>query len=219
MEATRQPSRSRLPITPHILRQLRALWSGTAHEFNTIMLWAASTACFFGFFRIGEITTPSDASFNADLHLSFGDLAVDNPTAPSVVRIHLKSSKTDQFRRGVDVFIGSTHNELCPVAAMMAYLAQRGGHPGALFHFEDGTLLTPARFTARVRDALEALGHTGKSYAGHSFRIGAATTAAEKGLEDSLIKALGRWESDAYLLYVRTPRERLAAVAKILAQV
>lgn len=159
-----------------------------AHEFNTIMLWAASTVCFFGFFRIGEITTPSDASFSADLHLSFSDLAVDNPTAPSVVRIRLKSSKTDQFRRGVDVFIGSSLNELCPVAAMLAYLARRGGHPGALFHFEDGTLLTPDRFTARVRDAL---GHTGKSYAGHSFRIGAATTAAEKGLEDSLVKALG----------------------------
>ena len=52
-----------------------------------------------------------------------------------------------------------------------------------------------------------------KRYSGHSFQIGAATTAAEVGLEDSLIKTLGRWESSAYLLYVRVPREKLASVS------
>ena len=53
-------------------------------------------------------------------------------------------------------------------------------------------------------------------YAGHSFRIGAATTAAAAGVEDSIIKTLGRWESAAYLLYLRIPRERLAALSKLL---
>ena len=61
------------------------------------MLWVATALCFFGFFRIGKITTPSNTSFKDDIHVSFGDVAVDSPSAPSAVRVHLKSSKTDQF--------------------------------------------------------------------------------------------------------------------------
>ena len=54
-------------------------------------------------------------------------------------------------------------------------------------------------------------------YSGHSFRIGAATTAAAVGVEDSMIKTLGRWKSAAYLAYVRIPWKRLAAVSARLA--
>ncbi len=46
---------------------------------------------------------------------------------PSLLQIHLKPSKTDPFRKGVDVFIGSSGDDLCPVRAMATYLAARGG--------------------------------------------------------------------------------------------
>lgn len=71
--------------------------------------------------------------------------------------------------------------------------------------------MTKSRFIARVREALMQAGIHHKGYAGHSFRIGAATTAHAQGLSDATIKMLGRWESAAYLLYVRTPREKLVA--------
>lgn len=40
-------------------------------------------------------------------------------------------------------------------------------------------------------------------YKGHSFRIGAASHAAEGGMSDAQIRTLGRWKSNAFLKYIR----------------
>ena len=118
----------------------------------------------------------------------------------------------------MSIFLGKTGNQLCPVAALAAYLAIRGSQPGPFFQFRDGHPLSRERFVTKVRGALTEAGLDASKFAGHSFRIGAATTAAARGVEDSLIKTLSsRWESSAYLLYVRIPRERLAGLATVLA--
>ena len=135
------------------------------------------------------------------------------------LKIRLKASKTDPFRQGVDIVVERTHNELCPVAALLAYLVIRGAKPGFLFQFQDGRLLTKSRFVEAVRQALARIGLNPLHYAGLSFRIGAATTAGACGFNDSLIQMLGRWSSTAYLTYIRPPREQLAKVSSILGQI
>ena len=92
----------------------------------------------------------------------------------------------------------------------------RGNSPGMLFRFQDGTPLTKSRFTQKFRQLLSQAGMDPTMYAGHSFRIGAATTAAARGVEDSLIQTLGRWKSSAYLTYVRLPAQSLAALSQQL---
>ena len=117
--------------------------------------------------------------------------------------------------------LGSTDDELCPVSALFKYLHLRGRRAGPLFIWEDNNPLTRSTFVAAVRSALSSAGYTRSAicqYAGHSFRAGAASTAAAMGLEDSLIKTLGRWESSAYLIYLRLPRHDLQRVARQLSQ-
>ena len=78
-------------------------------------------------------------------------------------------------------------------------------------------MLTRQRFVAVVREGLQSAGIDSSKYSGHSFWIGAATTAAAKGIEDCIIKTLGRWESLAYLQYKKIPRSQLAGFSNMLA--
>ena len=199
---------SRLPITIDILRYLRSSWEKSHGHFDGTMLWAACCMCFFGFLRSGEIVVPADSAYDRGVHLSWGDVCVDNTADPQYLEVHIKASKTDPFRHGVSIYLGRSQADLCPVSAVLAYMVLRGTTPGPFFFFTDGRYLTRDRFVSSVRAALRMQGVDDSRYSGHSFRIGAATTAALRGLPDSLIKTLGRWESSASLHCVHPHPQR-----------
>ena len=133
-----------------------------------------------------------------------------------MVYVRIKESKTDPFRKGSTICLSKTDNNLCPVIALLPYLALRGSHPGPLFIMEDRTYLTRATFTAKLREILKAAGTDDSKYANHSFQSGAATTAAEANIPDVHIKMLGRWKSEAYQVYVKSAPEKLAKASKQL---
>jgi integrase len=211
----------RLPITPTILLALKGSWEREGPIRDKAMLWAASTLCFFGFLRPGEVCVPPGGAFDEGAHLTIRDVQVDNLRNPQSIQIRIKASKTDPFRQRVFVYVGRTnHRPICPVSALLAYLVLRGNKPGPLFMFGDGSPLARPWLMTEIRRALSAAGLDPKPYSGHSFRSGAATTAAKQGVEDSTIKMLGRWKSSAYQLYMMTPREQLAKIsAKLVASV
>ena len=95
---------------------------------------------------------------------------------------------------------------------MKNYLLQTPSIPESLplFQFESGAPLTHATSTQFTSGLDETL------YASHSFRIGAATAAGSAGLPTWLIKTLGRWSSDCYERYIRTPRDVLVSVTSKL---
>lgn len=166
----RSPSlsaRKRLPITPPILHQICNYWESKGALFDYQMLWAAVTICFFGFLHSGEVTVPADTSFDVNAHITFDEISVDDVASPTLLKIRLKASKTDPFRKGVNVVVGKTGNKLCPVSAMLAFLAARGNHSGFLFHFHNGRLLTKSRFVEALRSVLAKLGFNPKELDTH----------------------------------------------------
>ena len=103
------------------------------------------------------------------------------------------------------------------MAAVLAYIVLKGPGKDPFFKFHDGIPLTRARFVVCLKNAIAAAGTDCSAYSGHSFRSGAATTAAKQGIGDAMIKMLGRWKSSAYLLYIKAPRNQLAGVSGCLA--
>ena len=160
---------------------------------------------------MGEFT----ATGSSDSSLQIADVTGNSHPCPSIIRIWLKKAKTDPFGRGVNIYLGKSGQRICPIAAILAYIAIRTPGEGQLLVHQDSTPLTRDCFVRKVKKALGAAGIDQSKYAGHSLRIGAATAAAA-GVPAHIIKMMGRWLSEAYLLYIRTPKETLAAVSALI---
>lgn len=181
------------------------------------MLWAAFCSAFYGFLRAGEFTSPSVHSFDPSRTLLRADVVQQG----HCYIITLRASKTDPFRRGHSITLTPTATSTCPVAALGKYLALSANIPpdAPLFQFSDGRLLTRQEVTASIRTLLASSDIQPHLFSSHSFRIGAATTAAAAGIPDWLIQTLGRWSSQCYQTYIQTPlpliQESLQKIAAV----
>ena len=190
------------------------MWSKDQLSYNKNMQLLAWV--FFEFMRSGEFTC-SPSGNPSDCTLTVSDVQVDSRTNPQMLSILLRRSKTDPFGTGTYPYIGQTGTVICPVSALLAYLAIRSPSPGPLFVFQNGTPLSRQQLVAHLRGALTGIGVDVASYLGHTFRIGAASTVAKAGFSDSFIQTLGRWRSQAFTTYIRTPVEDLVAASAVLA--
>ena len=197
-----QAEDTQLPITPYILRRIKAALDQDPFKPHVVDGLLSGR---FRFLMTGEMTSPAEGNFDPKWHVMPVDIAVDSIEHPSFIQVSLKRSKTDQARQGIKLCVGRTHNELCPVAVMPTYLAVRGFDHGPLFKTEQGLPLTRAKLVNLLKSALTTAGIDATRYSGHSFRIGAATTAAANGVSNATIQTLGQRASDAYWRYVCLP--------------
>ena len=175
--------RNHLPITPSIFALLKNYWSSKKEHGNRdcMMLWGACCLCFFDFLRSGEVVALTESSYDLDTILCYNDVHINSRSKPSFMQVVIKASKTDPFRQGVSVYIGTTNSQICPVTAVIGFMVQRGGSSGPLFTWSNRHYLTRDRFVLEVRKALSAVGIKAEDYADHSFRIRAATHSGRKG--------------------------------------
>ena len=79
---------------------------------------------------MSEVTTPSDTQYDMDCHLSIGEICIDSRDNPQLLKVTLKQSKTDPFCVGVDLYLRATGGTICPVKALLPYLAVCGHYKG-----------------------------------------------------------------------------------------
>ena len=190
---------TRLPIDKPLLGRLLTAVSLTVKgHYEQRLFQAMFTLAFHAFLRVGEITKRGQMADNPHLLLMqqiqvFPDMLIISFSS-------FKHSNGEAFQLRVRSTIKS---DTCAVRAVQQYLLLRGRKHGPLFLDRSGNAVARADFDRVLRKAVIFNRIDPAHFKGHSFRIGAATAAAEAGIPDSQIRELGRWKSDAFKKYIR----------------
>lgn len=200
-------SDSRLPITPTILKKIiHALEFSTTSALTKSLFRAMFTLAFCAFLRVGELTKTNAPTQH---FLLFGNITLgsDSPCNRYIdINIpHFKHSKANTTTLRLQQ--NTTDPLVCPCQALLHYLNLRkhSSPSEPLFSFMDGSPISRQYFTQQLRSALAFCNLDLHLYKAHSFRIGAATTAASQGFSELQIQSMGRWNSGAFKKYIRIP--------------
>ena len=193
----------RLPIQIDLLH---ALVDSTTHVVATLymqlLLKAIYLLAFHAFLRIGEITAKNES--DATRPLQWKDVAFQPASNPSSCVITLRETKNSVSSQAIHLRAAAVSQpNRCPVAAMNHFQRMRGPQAGMFFILPDKRAFTKHAFNAMLARSIAWVGLDASRYKAHSFRIGAATTAALQGIGDDKIQLLGRWRSSAFRKYIR----------------
>uniref|UniRef100_A0ABM5GF58 Uncharacterized protein isoform X1 n=1 Tax=Pogona vitticeps TaxID=103695 RepID=A0ABM5GF58_9SAUR len=191
---------TRAPISLELLKGIgHQLGTICRDEYEVSLFRAAALVMFFAALRISEVVAGGKGD-RSRAALQMADVQNED----GAMRLHIRRSKTDQWGKGAWVTLAPCHDVgLCPVRAMEEYLTKRGAEPGYLFIHRDSSPLTKYQFWKLTEEALRKEGAQGQRFGTHSFRIGAASTAAVLGYQPMDIKRIGRWASKSYRRYIR----------------
>lgn len=200
-KATFKTTDKRLPITiPILMKLVDTLRKGLFSAYFNTLLEAVFLTAFYGFMRPGEFTTACQR-FDPSGDLTLSDVSF----SPHLFTVFLKHSKTDSLGAGATITLSRSNSNYCPFTSMVRFLKVRPCRHklSPLFVLPDGIPMSKEWFRIHLAAVLWECGLSAQLFTGHSFRIGAATSAARCGIPTSSIKSLGRWSSLAFESYIR----------------
>ena len=135
-----------------------------------------------------------------------------------VVRLHVRSSKTDAQARGVYLRLGrSGVDTLCPVNAawsLLRFAAERNAHEEEpLCSWSHNTPVTCNDMAEFAKHAARLCQEDPGQFSTHSFRSGGATALFRGGASELAIQKFGRWASDTYKQYARIDDQTVLGLA------
>ena len=227
IQARLEKKKVRQPVTWEIMKTIRQrLHEVRGSKAWKTRVWLTSAVAFSGSFRIHELLAKNKMSFSPTADLL--GKSVQKKTwskdgkSKTYLEVYLAHPKEARLSKGilVDVFaIEGVESWACPVRAYDAYMRTgcQGGAEQPLIQSEDGSNYTGADFNKDLKFLLAGkVDYKEGSVTSHSFRAGLASWMARAGYSDQEIMLTGRWKSEAFLNYVKTPRAARAAQAEEL---
>lgn len=205
----------RLPFTLSLIHKMVShLRQGCFGAYVDLLLETVFLTAFYGFLRCGEFTSNSEC-FSPNHDLTVSDISINHHS----YSIFLKHSKSDRDLRGSSIVISETNTIFCPLLSMTRYLQSRPSvNPDEpLFLTNKGKVMSRYWFSSRLQLLCQRCGLPPHLYTPHSFRIGAATTAAEL-VPASTLKVLGRWSSSAYERYIHPGLKEIISAQKAMSK-
>ena len=163
------------------------------------------SACFYDFLMIGEITISSVLA-DASKLVQIEDITMlgDSKGNYKAMKLCIRNWKSQIPGVPFTLTILAQPSGACPVLAIKKYLKIRGTYGGPLFTKQNKLAITRAQFFQSLRQVNKKAGFDDSRIKGHSFRIGAVTTAASLGFTEDQIQRMGSaWRSDAVKKYIR----------------
>lgn len=200
--SSRKPKRA--PWTPALLHTIFAALDSTNPLH--IAVKAAAAVIFFSAARSGEFLQKTLGSFDPKLHVKPSNLSTKvDRFGHSVTAAFLPVTKSAP--EGEDVAWGPQQELGIDPDTLLAHhiRVNKPSQAGPLFAWQHprfgARALTKGDFMKTVNAAALTLGLP--SLQGHGLRIGATLEYLLRGLSFETVKAIGRWASDAFFLYLR----------------
>ena len=206
--------KTRLPITPAILKRILAVMRGACpslSDYDVMAYKAAFTTALYGLLRVSEFAAPSTTTYEEGRTARAVDVVVHPDAGAEYFVYTVRASKADVFRVGASMRIFATGAADCPFKAMTGWLNTRRATDRAepLFTLENGTYMTRDRVTTVLRSCLLSLGIDPSKFGTQSFRGGGCVAASAAGYDAAFIQLLGRWKSDSFLMYMTLSKDMM----------
>lgn len=219
------PPKRKMPVTVEALVEVRRHMDPGRTEH--CLLWTAILTAFLFMLRRREYLADGAGVVDYEQVLLLEDITfrragVEHPLhaggEPDEVVLRLRKSKTDPDGKGA--YRNHYRNEqegFCVVRALWRHCREalaRGAQPGqAAFCKPSGRVMRGTEVAVVLKAAAVQLGMPEAAMSTHSLRHGGATAMYHAGIEESEIKWLGRWLSDAWMRYVHRTHTRSRGLA------
>ena len=213
--------KGKLPVTPDMLKHIGS--NLAMDEAKHAVTWAGLNLAFFFVLRSAEYCDdPIKALQVGDVQFFKEGEPTDDLEQADELVIFIRSSKTDQTRKGARRNAYKTGSLLCPVVAAAKVMRLRQSMGAAdddpFLAYGHRQMLTRKTVTDVLRWAAKDLGQVEASnFASHSLRIGGASTMLACGYSEEYIRRQGRWQSYCWRQYAYDNREQMAGVSTAMA--